>query len=64
MPEIEFTIDPETGEMTMEVAGVAGPACADIAKIATELLGAPAQSENTREFVRRVTPVGKTVKTG
>jgi hypothetical protein len=50
MPEIEFTINTKTGEMEMKVEGVQGPACSDIAKIATELLGTPAREENTREF--------------
>lgn len=53
MPEIEFTINTKTGEMEMKVEGVQGPACADIAKIATELLGHPAREENTREFYVR-----------
>lgn len=53
MPEIEFTINTKTGEMEMKVEGVQGPACADIAKIATELLGTPAREENTREFYAR-----------
>jgi len=50
MPEIEFTINTKTGEMEMKVEGVQGPACSDIAIIATELLGHPAREENTREF--------------
>lgn len=53
MPEIEFTINTETGEMEMKVEGVTGPACADVAKIAKELLGEPAREENTREFFVR-----------
>ncbi len=53
MPEIEFTINTKTGEMEMKVEGVQGPACSDIAKIATELLGAPAREENTRGFYVR-----------
>ena len=50
MPEIEFKIDTETGEMEMKVAGITGASCADVARMAEELLGAPAHSENTREF--------------
>jgi hypothetical protein len=53
MPEIDFTINRETGEMEMKVEGVKGPACADIASIATELLGAPTREENTSEFYAR-----------
>ena len=50
MPEINFSIDPQTGEMEMKVEGVQGPQCADVAKIVTELTGAPQQEENTKEY--------------
>jgi Protein of unknown function (DUF2997) len=50
MPEINFTINTQTGEMEMEVKGVQGPQCADVAKIITELTGAPEHEENTAEF--------------
>jgi hypothetical protein len=50
MPEINFTIDPQSGEMEMKVEGVQGPQCADVAKIVTELTGAPEREENTKEF--------------
>ena len=53
MPEINFTIDPLTGEMEMKVEGVQGPQCADVAKIVTELTGAPQQEENTQEYYAR-----------
>jgi len=53
MPEINFTIDPQTGEMEMKVEGVQGAQCADVAKIVTELTGAPQQEENTKEFYAR-----------
>jgi hypothetical protein len=53
MPEVNFTIDPQTGEMEMKVEGVQGPQCADVAKIVTELTGAPQQEENTKEFYAR-----------
>jgi hypothetical protein len=53
MPEINFTIDEQTGEMEMKVEGVQGPQCADVAKIVTELLGAPELEENTEEFYTR-----------
>ena len=55
MPEINFTIDERTGEMEMKVEGVQGPQCADIAKLVTELLGAPEREENTKEFYARPT---------
>lgn len=50
MPEIEFTINTDTGEMEMKIEGVKGSSCADIAKIATELLGTPQHEENTKDF--------------
>jgi hypothetical protein len=53
MPEINFTIDEQTGEMEMKVEGVQGPQCADVAKIVTELTGAPEREENTKEFYAR-----------
>ena len=53
MREIEFTIDPATGELTMHVKGIAGPGCADIAKLAEELLGQPDRERNTPEYYLR-----------
>ena len=53
MREIEFTIDPATGELTMHVKGIAGPACEDIARLAQELLGEPAHAWNTPEYYLR-----------
>ena len=53
MPEVEFTINTETGEMEMHIEGIKGAACADVAKLAKELLGAPAREENTPEFYVR-----------
>ncbi|HEX5502463.1 MAG TPA: DUF2997 domain-containing protein [Thermomicrobiales bacterium] len=50
MPELEFTIDQATGELRVRVRGVAGPACDDIARLARELLGAPAREEETAEY--------------
>jgi hypothetical protein len=55
MPEINFTIDEQTGKMEMKVEGVQGPQCADIARLVTELLGAPEREENTKEFYARPT---------
>ena len=62
MPEIEFTIDTETGEMEMKIEGVAGASCADVAKLAQELLGTPTRDEKTREFHLR--PEAQTRITG
>lgn len=53
MPEIEFTIDPSTGELTVHVKGIAGPGCAEITKLAAELLGKPANEWNTPEYYLR-----------
>lgn len=53
MREIEFTIDPTTGELTIHVKGIAGPGCAEIAKLANELLGTPEREWNTPEYYLR-----------
>jgi hypothetical protein len=53
MPEIEFTIDAATGDLTMHVKGIAGPACEDVAKVASELLGVPAREQNSSEYFVR-----------
>ena len=53
MPEIDFTIDPRTGQLELHVKGVAGPACEDVAKLARELLGAPARERNTADYYAR-----------
>ena len=53
MPEIEFTIDETTGDLTIHVKGVAGPACEDVARLARELLGNPGTDRNTAEFHAR-----------
>lgn len=53
MPEITFTIDPQTGKLELHVTGIVGPTCEDVAKLARELLGAPTRDENTPEFTLR-----------
>ena len=53
MPEIEFTLDPTTGKLELHVKGIAGPACEDVAKLARELLGAPASEQTTPEYFVR-----------
>ncbi len=53
MPEIEFTLDSTTGELTLHVKGVAGPTCDDVAKLAKQLLGEPGQERNTAEYYQR-----------
>ena len=59
MPEVEFTINTETGEMEMKVEGVQGASCADVARIAKELLGTPKREENTPEFYARTQVKGQ-----
>ena len=53
MPEIEFTIDATTGDLTMHVKGVVGPACEDVSNLAKELLGAPGHERNTADYFVR-----------
>ena len=53
MPEVDFSIDTETGEMQMHIEGVKGASCNDIAKLAKELLGTPEREEVTPEFYQR-----------
>ncbi len=50
MRELEFTIDRDTGELRLHVRGIAGPACDDVARLAKDLLGAPAREEETAEY--------------
>lgn len=50
MPEIEFTINTETGEMEMKIEGMQSSSCSDVAKIATELLGTPAKEQKTKDY--------------
>ena len=53
MPEINFTIDEQSGELEMKIEGVPGAQCADVAKLVTEILGEPERAENTPEFYVR-----------
>lgn len=53
MPEVEFTINPETGELALHVKGAVGPACDDVARLAKELLGEPGREEKTSEYYIR-----------
>jgi hypothetical protein len=50
MPEVELTIDATTGELTMHVKGIAEPACEDVARLAEEVLGQPAENRRTSEY--------------
>lgn len=53
MPEIEFTIDPVTGELELQVRGVAGPTCDDVARLTKQLLGEPDREQTTPEYYLR-----------
>ena len=50
MPEVEFTIDPATGQLVVHVRGIAGPACDDVAKVVKDLFGEPGQERKTTEY--------------
>lgn len=49
MPEVEFGLDPRTGQLEMQVKGIAGPACDDVATLVRQLLGQPAVERQTEE---------------
>ena len=49
MPQVEITVDQETGEVTFHISGQPGPACERIAAEITEALGKPTHVENTPE---------------
>lgn len=53
MPEIDFTIDPATGQLELHVKGIRGSACQDVAKLVEELLGTPRVDQNTPEYYLR-----------
>jgi ribosomal protein S21 len=50
MPEIEFTIDTETGKCETEIKGVQGPTCEKAARELKQLLGNPKVDAKTKEF--------------
>ena len=64
MPEIEFTIDPATGNLEMHVKGIAGPACDDVAGLARQLLGQPGREQATAEYYLRPHVRPRTRQTG
>ena len=53
MPELEFSLDTATGELSLHIQGIAGPACDDIARLVKELAGQPAREEATAEYCLR-----------
>ena len=56
MPEIEFTIDTETGNCETKINGIQGPACEQTAKQLKQILGTPTIDKKTSEFHVRPTP--------
>jgi hypothetical protein len=50
MPEIEFTINTETGGCETEIKGIQGPACERAAQHLKNLLGDPSIDHKTKEF--------------
>jgi hypothetical protein len=50
MPEIEFSIDTESGECQTEIKGIKGAACEKTAAELKRLLGNPLIDKKTGEF--------------
>ncbi len=55
MPEIEFTIDTETGTCETQINGIQGPACEHTARQLKQVLGSPTTDRKTEEFYVRPT---------
>ncbi len=53
MPEIEFTIDTETGKCDTEIKGVQGPVCEKAAMHLKQVLGSPSVDRKTKEYYAR-----------
>ena len=56
MPEIEFTIDTETGKCDTKINGIQGPACEHTARQLKQVLGTPTTDRKTAEFHATPTP--------
>jgi hypothetical protein len=50
MPEIEFTIDTETGECQTEIKGIQGAACEKTAQQLKQLMGDPTVDRKTKDY--------------
>ena len=50
MPEIEFTIDTETGKCETEIKGIQGAVCEKAARELKQLLGTPTVDKKTKEY--------------
>ena len=56
MPEIEFTIDTETGKCNTKINGIQGPACEQTAMKLKQVLGAPTIDRKTAEYQIKLAP--------
>lgn len=59
MPEIEFTIDTQTGKCDTEIKGVHGPACEQAARHLKQILGNPSTDRRTKEYYVKPQPIGR-----
>jgi hypothetical protein len=50
MPEIEFTINSETGKCETQINGIQGAACEKTAQQLRQVLGVPTTDRKTLEF--------------
>ncbi|HCA58530.1 MAG TPA: hypothetical protein DEP46_11155 [Blastocatellia bacterium] len=50
MPEIEFTIDTETGNCETKINGIQGPACEETARKLRQVLGTPSIDRKTSDY--------------
>jgi hypothetical protein len=50
MPEIEITIETETGKCETQINGIQGAACEKTAQQLRQVLGAPTTDRKTAEF--------------
>lgn len=57
MPEIEFTIDTETGKCETEIKGIQGPACEQTAQRLKQLLGTPEVDRKTKDYLAKPKPL-------
>lgn len=56
MPEIEFTIDTETGKCDTRINGIQGPACEQTARQLKQVLGPPTADRRTSDFYIKPIP--------
>jgi hypothetical protein len=56
MPEIEFTINTETGGCETEIKGIQGPACENAARHLKQILGNPSTDRKTKEYYVKPQP--------